>query len=61
MDDLGPIRRRSDGSIDTGYYRDVARRLRSATVQRLLLALTAILRSYRVNASTGPAAGDEQP
>ena len=61
MDDTGKINRRPVGSIDTDHYRDIAHRLRSATVRRWLVGLIDILRWRRADASTGPAAGKAQP
>ncbi len=60
MDDTGKINRRPVGSIDTDHYRDIAHRLRSATVRRWLRRSIAILRRRRADSSTGPAAGDRQ-
>ena len=59
MNDMGSVKRRPDGSLDTDYYRDIAHQLRSATAWRWLRGLFPAL--VRGGPLTAPAATDGEP
>lgn len=59
MNDIGSVKRRPDGSLDTDHYRDIAHQLRSATARRWLQGLVSAL--VRGRPLTGPAATDGEP